>query len=242
MPASGVSANRMLSLMTTSKTTSPYRSRTSSNTSCECSVLDLWMVARMPLMRSCGLSLARTRSIVLCRSCMPFIPKYSHCSGMMTSFEATSALTQRRPREGGQSITMKSYSSCPGRELLLEEGFAPHLGDELDLGARELDVRRNEVHPEIAVLDHVSERDLRIEQQVVERELDLIGLLEAHVDRQVALWIEVDEEDALPELSECASEVHRGGRFANPAFLVGNRDDSAQTVVRPLCWNVAAAI
>jgi hypothetical protein len=77
---------------------------------------------------------------------------------------------------------------------------------------------------------------------VVERELDLIGLLEAHVDRQVALGIEVDEEDALAEFSERASEVHRGRRFANPAFLVGDCDDSAQTLARPLCWNVAAAI
>jgi hypothetical protein len=76
---------------------------------------------------------------------------------------------------------------------------------------------------------------------VVEGELDLVGLLEAHVDGQVALGIEVDEEDALPELSECASQIYRGGRLANPAFLIGNGDDSAQTVLRPLCWNVAGA-
>jgi len=58
----------------------------------------------------------------------------------------------------------------------------------------------------------------------------------------VALGIEVDEEDSLAELSERASQVHRGGRFANPAFLIGNCDDSAQTVLRPLCWNVVGAI
>src|SRR2546426_3447748 len=129
-----------------------------------------------------------------------------------------------------------------GRELLLEESFAAHLGDELDLGAGELDVRGDEVDPEVAVLHDVAEGDLGIEEQVVKRELDLIGLLEAHVDRQVTLGIEVDEEDSLAELSERASQVHRGGRFANAAFLVGNCDDSAQTVARPLCWNVAAAI
>src|SRR6266568_1165953 len=145
------------------------------------------MVARMPLMRSCGLSLAR----------------------------------------------------C---ELLLEEGLAAHLGDELDLGAGELDVRGDEVDTEVAVLDDVAKGDLGIEQQVVEGELDLIGLLEAHVDRQMALGIEVDEEDSLAELSERASQVYRGGRFANAAFLVGNCDDSAQTVARPLCWNVVGAI
>src|SRR5439155_15788329 len=125
--------------------------------------------------------------------------------------------------------------------LLLEEGLAPHLGHELDLGARELDVRRDEVDAQVAVLDNMAERDLGIEQQMVEGELDLVGLLEAHVDRQMPLGIEVDEEDALPEFSERASQVHRGCRLANSAFLVGNCDDSAQTVARPLCWNVAAA-
>src|SRR6202521_3614462 len=129
-----------------------------------------------------------------------------------------------------------------GCELLLEERFAAHLRDELDLRAGELDVRGDEVHAEVAVLDHMSEGDLRIEEQVIQRELDLIGLLEAHVDRQVALGVEVDEEDSLPEFSERATQVHRGGRLANAAFLVGNCDDSAQTVARPLCWNVAAAI
>jgi len=129
-----------------------------------------------------------------------------------------------------------------GGELLLEKRFAAHLGDELDLGAGELDVRGDEVDTEIAVLDDVAKGDLGIEQQVVEGELDLIGLLEAHVDRQMALGIEVDEEDSLAELSERASKVYRGGRFANAAFLVGNCDDSAQTVARPLCWNVVGAI
>jgi hypothetical protein len=92
------------------------------------------------------------------------------------------------------------------------------------------------------VLDHVAEGDLRIEQQVIQGELDLVGLLEAHVDGQMALGVEVDEEDALPEFSECASKIYRGGRLANPAFLIGNGDDSAQTVLRPLCWNVVGAI
>src|SRR5213080_219988 len=88
----------------------------------------------------------------------------------------------------------------------------------------------------------MAKRDLGIEEEMVEGELDLIRLFEPHVDRQMPLGIEVDQEDALPELSECASQAHRGGRFANLAFLVGNCDDSAQTVARPMCWNVAAAI
>ena len=64
---------------------------------------------------------------------------------------------------------------------------------------------------------------------MVKGELDLVGLLEAHVDGQVTLGIEVDQEDALSQLGERASEVYRGRRFANPALLVGDGDDSAQT-------------
>ena len=130
----------------------------------------------------------------------------------------------------------------PRRQLLLQKGLTSHLGDELDLRTGELDVRGHEVNAEVAVLDHMPEGDLRVEQQMIERQLDLVRLLEPHVDRQVTLGIEVDKEDALPELRERASQIHRGGRFANPAFLVGNGDDSAQTSARPLCWNVAAAI
>jgi hypothetical protein len=80
----------------------------------------------------------------------------------------------------------------------------------------------------------VAEGDLRVEQQVIERQLDLVRLLESHVDGQVTLGIEVDQENALPELRERASQIHRGGRLANAAFLVGNCDDSAQTSARPL--------
>ena len=79
------------------------------------------------------------------------------------------------------------------------------------------------------MLDHVAEGDLGIEEQVVEGELDLVVLFEPHVDGQMALGIEVDQEDALAELSERASEIHRGRRLANPAFLVGDCDDSTQT-------------
>src|ERR1700730_8361985 len=144
--------------------------------------------------------------------------------------------------EGGRAIDHHEVVFVlAGGELFLEEGLAAHLRNQLDLGAGELDVRRDEGDAQVAVLHHVTEGDLRIEEQVVEGELDLVGLLEAHVDGQMALGIEVDEEDALPELSECASQIYRGGRLANPAFLVGNCDDSAQTVLRPLCWNVAGA-
>ena len=46
--------------------------------------------------------------------CIPFIPKYSHWSGMITSVATTRALTQSRPSEGGQSMTAKSNSGSRG--------------------------------------------------------------------------------------------------------------------------------
>jgi hypothetical protein len=56
----------------------------------------------------------------------------------------------------------------------------------------------------------------------------------------VTLGIEVDKEDALPELGQRAPEIHRGRRLANPTFLVGNGDHSAQTGVRLLRTVVVA--
>src|SRR5438132_7771008 len=135
--------------------------------------------------------------------------------------------------EGGRAVDHHEVVLVlAGGQLFLEEGLAAHLRYQLDLSAGELDVRGYELDAQVDVLDDVAERDLRIEEQVIEGELDLIRLLEPHVDRQVALGIEVDKEDALPELSECASQIYRGGRLANPAFLIGNGDDSAQSVLR----------
>jgi hypothetical protein len=67
-----------------------------------------------------------------------------------------------------------------------------------------------------------------------------IRVLVPHVDREVALGIEVNKEDALPELGQRAPEIHRGRRLANPTFLVGNGDHSAQAGVRLLRTVVVA--
>jgi hypothetical protein len=39
------------------------------------------------------------------------------------------------------------------------------------------------------------------------------------------LWIEIDEENALAELRQGVTEIHRRGRLAYPALLVRDRND-----------------
>ena len=41
----------------------------------------------------------------------PRSERYSHCTGTITPFAATSALIVSRPSDGGVSMTMKSYSA-----------------------------------------------------------------------------------------------------------------------------------
>src|ERR687888_610103 len=114
------------------------------------------MVGRMPPTRSLGLSLARTRSTLRWSCCIPFMPKYSHCSGMITSSAATKALMVIRLSAGGQ--------------LLLEQALAADLVEELGLGAGELDVGGQVVEASVLVLEHdVAHGDFGVDQQVVDR-------------------------------------------------------------------------
>ena len=39
----------------------------------------------------------------------------------------------------------------------------------------------------------ICERDLRIEQEMIKRQLDLVRVLEPHVDRQVALGVKINQ-------------------------------------------------
>ena len=59
-------------------------------------------------MASAGLNAAVTRRTVERSSESPSSAKYSHWSGTMTPWEATSPFSVSRPREGGQSMRMCS--------------------------------------------------------------------------------------------------------------------------------------
>jgi hypothetical protein len=84
------------------------------------------------------------------------------------------------------------------------------------------------------VLDDVFGTNLRVEQEMVDGQLDFIGLLPSHVDGEVALRIKVHQEHALPRFGEGAAQVDSGGGLADPTFLVGHRDHSTQWCSTPI--------
>ena len=53
---------------------------------------------------------------------------------------------------------------------------------------------------------------------------DLSLRIEAEVQRRVRLRIDVDETHALPGAAQRGTEIHRGRRFADAAFLVDDGD------------------
>src|SRR5205823_9194951 len=66
---------------------------------------------------------------------------------------------------------------------------------------------------------------------------DVGGGLDAVVDGEVGLGVEVDEADALPQFGQGGAEVGGGRRLADPALLVHQRDDSHDP---PPCVRVRA--
>src|SRR5690606_29960708 len=105
-PATVVSGNRTVRLITVSNTVSPNASTTRAMTSLECRVLGSNMVARMPLMSNFGFSRSRTFSIVSINNAIPRRLKNSHSSGMITLSAAVNAFTVSSPSDGWQSTRM----------------------------------------------------------------------------------------------------------------------------------------
>src|SRR6185312_3154145 len=107
-PATVVSGNRTVRLITAWNTRSPNASRTRCCTSRVCRVRGSNIVARMPSTSRFGLSRSRTFSIVSISSATPRRLKNSQASGMSTVSAQARALIVSRPSEGWQSISTMS--------------------------------------------------------------------------------------------------------------------------------------
>ena len=55
-----------------------------------------------------------------------------------------------------------------------------------------------------------------------------LALVDADAGGRVALWIDIDDEDALAQRGERGAEVDGGRALADAAFLVHDRDDAAR--------------
>jgi hypothetical protein len=110
-------------------------------------------------------------------------------------------------------------------ERVLEPRLPLRQVDELDLGAGQVAIRRHEVEPGRGRRDaHVGDL-LLAEQHLVDRVLQR-ALVDAGAGGRVALRIEVHDEHAALHRDEAGGEVHRRRRLADPALLVGDREDA----------------
>ena len=151
----------------------------------------------------------------------------------MSSSAAVRALTVSSPSDGGQSRRTKSYrpsltgSSARFRRVSRENW----LTSSISAPARSI-VEGTAWRPSTGCLhDGVLDRSLR-DDDVVDG--DLASLVpDAHAGGRVALGVEVDDEDPVPDVGECRTEAHGGRRLADPALLVRDRDRSARRPGRP---------
>src|SRR5919199_1073685 len=79
-------------------------------------------------------------------------------------------------------------------------------------------------------------------QQIADARVGCVDVDDARGDREVALRVEVDQQDALAGLLQRSSEIQRAGGLAHPAFLIGYRDDrhAAASLPFPVGPNVGA--
>ena len=181
--------------------------------------------ARRPGSTSPGLKRARMRSTVVSSWLSPPSAKNSHCSGTSSASAATIALIVSRPSDGGQSISTTSHRGRRCAATAVQPVRALVEFDQFDLGARQIDRRRDDVEPRHARRDHGFVERRFADQQVVARP-SALGL--RPMPRPV---------DALPCGSRSISstrepgrgqrgaDIDRGRGLADPAFLVGDRDD-----------------
>jgi len=98
--------------------------------------------------------------------------------------------------------------------------------------AGEIRVRQDDVEsfPRVCDDDIVGVQ-IGIDHQVVHRALDVVGF-DAQVQRQMTLWVEVDQADAQPGPRQRRADVHGARRLAHAALLVEHGDDSRRGPAR----------
>ena len=132
------------------------------------------------------------------------------------------------PSDGGQSIKREVVVVARALQGTLQLELPRERGDELDLGAGEVDGRRaDEEVLHARRLDAVVERRV-VHDHVVDRTLD-VAVADPEAGRRVALGVEVDHQHPVAELGQCRAEVDRGRGLADPTLLVGDRDHPGKT-------------
>ena len=176
----------------------------------------------------------RMRRMVPTRSARPSSAKYSQCSGIRTASAATSALSVRRPSDGGQSMKMNSKSRSQRVQLPLEPAFALEHRHHLDFGAREVAVGRNQVKVRDRCRHDPGVADVLAHERFVGRPAGRPLPFQADATRQVSLRICIDQKDLSSFDRQRRRHVQGRGGLPDAALLVGDGDDPA--VERWIRW------
>ena len=177
-------------------------------------------------MSSDGFSAARTRRIVATRSASPSSAKYSQCSGISTASAATSALSVSRPSDGGQSMKMWSKRSRSGVEEAPQLRFAAGQRDHLDFGAGEIAIggQDEQIRNVVARMKSsgISGAAVGRRQRVIDGSAAARLSPQADAAGQVALGIDIDEQNLASVGGEGRGKVDGGRGLADAALLVGD--------------------
>ena len=178
-----------------------------------------------PSMTSLGFRRALIFLMVLTRSARPSMAKYSHCMGISTASAAVRALTVSRLRAGGQSMRTKSYSSRAPAKRLLEPEFPLLAVHQFDLGASQVPIGRQHVEPRLVRAQADRRQGGDLQQQMVGGLLQAL-LVHSAAGGGIALRVQVDQQDTLPQAGQTGGQIHGRGGLAHAPLLVGDGQDS----------------
>ena len=158
----------------------------------------------------------------------------SHCSGMITSSAAVSALSVSTPSDGEQSSSTTSYAASTSSSARAQHVLPARSAHQLGLGAGQLDRGGQQVDAVLGRQDRHRRAD-PAEQHVVDAELD--GLrVQPERERQAGLRVQVDQQHLVAALGQGGAERRDGGRLGDAALLVRYGDGPAHGA--PLCLSL----
>ena len=141
----------------------------------------------------------------------PRCDSVSHWSGISTPSAAVSAATVSTPERGRaveqHPVVVVAESSARSSSDGLDDVLAAGAGEQVGLGAGQLDRGRQQVDAVLGLDDHLG-RVEALGQHVVDRELEVLGV-DAQREGQAGLRVEVDEQHPVAELGQRRPDARR---------------------------------
>ena len=128
--------------------------------------------------------------------------------------------------EGRRAVDENVVPAVP---LLLQSALQPGVpafgGHQLDLRARQVDGGRHDRHVRHRRLDDAVLQGGRTQQGLIDG-WAATSPIQTDTGRGVALRIQIDDQNPLATGRKGGGEIDRGGGLADPALLIGNRENA----------------